>query len=234
MGDSRPAEVGQKNRMAGERSSPAILWADLWRPGQRLAAAEVARPHDGHDLRRTLAHDVAEALGPGDGLFQRLDLDHREAAHQLLGLDERAVGNAVLAAGELDAFGIGHEGPGGDQNAGLLRLLDQLAHLRHDLWGGRRGVLRHRVWAVQYELHGDLSFGLGAGPGRLCGCAVTTDSRLTDARIDRQTRQMESWPGLREEGGKPEIDGVMKVRAPSSHHQFLVMFQLQWYGRLCC
>src|SRR5579859_727086 len=31
---------------------------------------------------------------------------------------------------------------------------------------------------------------------------------------------------------EPEIDGVMKVLAPSSHHQFPVTFQLQWSGRL--
>src|SRR5579859_2533995 len=31
---------------------------------------------------------------------------------------------------------------------------------------------------------------------------------------------------------KPEIDDVMKVLAPSSHHQFPVTFQLQRYGRL--
>src|SRR5579859_2924685 len=31
---------------------------------------------------------------------------------------------------------------------------------------------------------------------------------------------------------KPEIDDGMKVRAPSSHHQFPVTFQLQRIGRL--
>src|SRR5690349_13314818 len=61
---------------------------------------EILRPKQSNDLGFAVADDCSEALAPFDRFFQRLGLNHGEAAHELLHLDKRAVGDGEFPARE--------------------------------------------------------------------------------------------------------------------------------------
>ena len=90
------------------------------------------------DLGFAVACYFSEALGEFDGFFFGFGLDEGEAAEDLFGLGEGAVGDSVAAAGGADARakGRGEAAFGGEQEAFFKGLLDELAHGFHHLWGG--------------------------------------------------------------------------------------------------
>src|SRR2546423_14223825 len=67
---------------------------------------EALAPEDFLDHRLAVTDDLAETPGPLQGLVLRLRLQEREPAGQLLGLGERAVGHAELAAGVANAGAV--------------------------------------------------------------------------------------------------------------------------------
>src|SRR3989337_20329 len=145
------------------RSDPGGTLSVVTRSGAPALASgrrEVAGPEDPHDLGLAVPDDVAEPLGPFDDFVQRLDLHDRPAAHQLLQLDGRTVGDGELAALAPESLACGFQCPRRHQDAGLDGLLNELAHLLHELWGrGRTRVLRVEVGVVRQELHDRASFG---------------------------------------------------------------------------
>src|SRR6185437_15264493 len=93
------------------------------------------------DLGRDLplvAVDDQESLGPLHRLLLRAALHQRVAADELLGLGERAVDHGQLPAGKLHPGRLlkWRQARGVQQHTGLGHLLDQLAHLGHQLLAG--------------------------------------------------------------------------------------------------
>src|SRR3989304_7785757 len=150
------------------RSDPGGTLSVVTRSGAPALAAgrrEGAGPEDPHDLGLAVPDDVAEPLGPFDDFVQRLDLHDRPAAHQLLQLDGRTVGDGELAALAPESLACGFPCPRRDQDAGLGGAPNALAHLLHELWGrGRARVLRVAVGGVRQELHDRAPFGRGRWP----------------------------------------------------------------------
>ena len=90
------------------------------------------------DLGLAVASDLEEALGELDGFKFGFGLDEGEAADELFGFGEGAVGDGEVAAGGADARaeGRGEAAFGGEQEAFFKGLLDKLAHGFHHFRGG--------------------------------------------------------------------------------------------------
>src|SRR5450759_738763 len=117
--------------------------------GSRCAdpGGERRRSVDRPDGGLTLSGNAQEALGPLDRLFLVPYLHERPASDELFCFGERPVGDRELPIriGDLGAFSARAQPARGEQDAGLGRFFDELAHLRHQLRARRRG--RHRVVA---------------------------------------------------------------------------------------
>src|SRR3990172_4406761 len=114
---------------------------------------EIIRAKLLHDLGLAVAHDLAEPLAPFDRLIQRLHLNHRPAAQELLQLDERPIGHGELPLREPEPRSLRIEGPRRDEGSSPHRLPDERPHLGHELrrWGRRSLWLV--VGIVDHELH---------------------------------------------------------------------------------
>src|SRR5882757_6413604 len=90
------------------------------------------------DLGFAVSGYLEEALGKFDGFKFGFGLDESEAADDLFGLGEGAVGDGVVAAGGADegAEGRGEATFSREQDALFKGLLDELAHCFHHLGGG--------------------------------------------------------------------------------------------------
>src|SRR3712207_3551072 len=109
------------------RAEAVLLLAQLG--GELLA--EVLGLEDRAQLEEGLAlHRVRAALGPLDGLLHRPDLPQPEPGDELLGLGERAVDGAAVAAGEAHAGALGarRQPLAGQHAARLDELLVVVAH----------------------------------------------------------------------------------------------------------
>src|SRR5262245_39479480 len=111
------------------------------------------------DLAGAVAGDLHELGGERDRLLARADLDEREPVDQLLGLGERTVGHAHLAAValQLDAARRADQAAGHHDGARLDVLLGERAELGEPRRRRRRDV---RLLGVGHqELHGTLLAG---------------------------------------------------------------------------
>src|SRR5437763_11238949 len=102
---------------------------------RRQVGAEVLRLEHAADLDLLVALLERRAPDPLDGLLHGLHLPQPEAADQLLGLGERAIDHAALAAAELDAHALGArvQPLARQHHAGLHQLLVELTHLAENL-----------------------------------------------------------------------------------------------------
>src|SRR4051812_44891770 len=92
------------------------------------------------DAHLAVAGRVLKPLGPLDRLVAVTRLEEAPAAHELLRLCERAVGDGELAvgAGEDHARRAGRDAAVEHEHAGFGGLFADLAHLRHLLGGELR------------------------------------------------------------------------------------------------
>src|SRR6185503_13669659 len=122
--------------------------------GVQLALWRWARVEDLEDLAGAVAGDLHELGGERDRLVPRADLDEREPVDQLLGLGERTIGHAHLAAlaAQLDPARRADQTADHHDDAGLDVLLGeraQLGELRR-----RRGRGIGLLCVGHQELHG--------------------------------------------------------------------------------
>src|SRR5450631_434996 len=102
------------------------------------------------DRRLALADNAEEPLRPLDRLLLVAHLHQGPTADQLLGLGEGPVGNGEVPVlvGDLGPLRARRQPAGGKQDTCLRRLLDERAHLRHQLrawWWHWHRVVAQRV-----------------------------------------------------------------------------------------
>src|SRR5688572_17459526 len=159
-------------------------------PGAPLASAgECRRLVELTDLALALANDVEELLHERERLFLRISAKERESTDDLLRFRERAVLHGELARilPHAETQRTRQTALGADEVAGLRELLDQRAHPRHVLGGGRGAGLGGLVDGQ--VSHGVTSFLIscyGADPQRVAArCQLALLSRrTTGGRID--------------------------------------------------
>src|SRR5256886_1266714 len=131
---------------AGLGAQPLLLLAEL-----RLErGTEVVRLEHLANLHFALLE--GRPLQPFDRLVQRFHLPQPETGDQLFRLGERPVDHRTLAAGEPEPWALGArlEPLAGEEHAGFLQFLIELAHLGQDLF-----VRKHARFRLLVRLHDD-------------------------------------------------------------------------------
>src|SRR3954469_3415419 len=135
---SSSADAMKRGRSAIARTAPAT-------PTERAALAGV-RSVELANLAFDVpfvAVDPQEALGQLDRFLHGFRLQDRIAADHLLGFGERSIGGRQLAAAQAHthAFCGRTQAGGGDELALAGHVLDQLAHVLHELLARRQAAL---------------------------------------------------------------------------------------------